>query len=230
MASCSSRSRPRVTCAASPTTSSTSSRREIRDFLVRTVRDRTGGHLGPNLGVVELTLAIHRVFDSPARPGRLRHRPPGLRAQAASPAAPRTSTRCARRAASAATRARPSPTTTSSRTPTPPPRCQLRRRAGQGLRDPRRGPARRRGDRRRRAHRRHGLGGAQQHRDRQATAGWSSSSTTTAAPTRRPSAASPPRSPRCAPTRATSTSSTWSSGASTPSPASAPRRTTPCTR
>ena len=71
----------------------------------------------------------------------------------------------------------------------------LRRRAGQGLRDPRRGPPRRRGDRRRRAHRRHGLGGAQQHRDRQRPAGWSSSSTTTAAPTRRPSAASPPRSP-----------------------------------
>ena len=40
----------------------------------------------------------------------------------------------------------------------------LRRRAGQGLLDPRRGPARRRGHRRRRAHRRHGLGGAEQHR------------------------------------------------------------------
>jgi 1-deoxy-D-xylulose-5-phosphate synthase len=37
---------------------------EIRDFLVAKV-SRTGGHLGPNLGVVELTLAIHRVFDSP---------------------------------------------------------------------------------------------------------------------------------------------------------------------
>jgi 1-deoxy-D-xylulose-5-phosphate synthase len=38
--------------------------REIRDFLIDKV-SRTGGHLGPNLGVVELTLAIHRVFDSP---------------------------------------------------------------------------------------------------------------------------------------------------------------------
>ncbi|MCU1634110.1 MAG: 1-deoxy-D-xylulose-5-phosphate synthase, partial [Micrococcaceae bacterium] len=38
--------------------------REIRSFLVSTV-SRTGGHLGPNLGVVELTLGIHRVFDSP---------------------------------------------------------------------------------------------------------------------------------------------------------------------
>ncbi len=37
---------------------------EIRDFLVESV-SRTGGHLGPNLGVVELTLALHRIFDSP---------------------------------------------------------------------------------------------------------------------------------------------------------------------
>ncbi|MFM9371233.1 1-deoxy-D-xylulose-5-phosphate synthase [Streptomyces sp. Da 82-17] len=38
--------------------------REIREFLVHAVT-RTGGHLGPNLGVVELTVALHRVFDSP---------------------------------------------------------------------------------------------------------------------------------------------------------------------
>jgi 1-deoxy-D-xylulose-5-phosphate synthase len=37
---------------------------EIRQRLVSAVR-RTGGHLGPNLGVVELTIALHRVFDSP---------------------------------------------------------------------------------------------------------------------------------------------------------------------
>src|SRR5437588_6964931 len=37
---------------------------EIRDFIVRAV-SVTGGHLGSNLGVVELTLALHRVFDSP---------------------------------------------------------------------------------------------------------------------------------------------------------------------
>ena len=37
---------------------------EIRDFIVETV-SRTGGHLGSNLGVVELTLALHRVFNSP---------------------------------------------------------------------------------------------------------------------------------------------------------------------
>jgi 1-deoxy-D-xylulose-5-phosphate synthase len=40
---------------------------EIRDFLVRQV-SKTGGHLGPNLGAVELTLALHRVFESPAEP------------------------------------------------------------------------------------------------------------------------------------------------------------------
>jgi 1-deoxy-D-xylulose-5-phosphate synthase len=40
---------------------------EIRRFLVDAVC-RTGGHLGPNLGVVELTIALHRVFDSPADP------------------------------------------------------------------------------------------------------------------------------------------------------------------
>ncbi|WP_457031437.1 1-deoxy-D-xylulose-5-phosphate synthase [Kitasatospora sp. P5_F3] len=37
---------------------------EIRTFLVEEV-SKTGGHLGPNLGVVELTIALHRVFDSP---------------------------------------------------------------------------------------------------------------------------------------------------------------------
>ena len=37
---------------------------EIRDFIVRAVADN-GGHLGSNLGAVELTLALHRVFDSP---------------------------------------------------------------------------------------------------------------------------------------------------------------------
>ena len=37
---------------------------EIRAFLVQSVA-KTGGHLGPNLGVVEMTVAIHRVFDSP---------------------------------------------------------------------------------------------------------------------------------------------------------------------
>ena len=40
---------------------------EIRTFLIEEV-SRTGGHLGPNLGVVELTIALHRVFDSPQDP------------------------------------------------------------------------------------------------------------------------------------------------------------------
>jgi 1-deoxy-D-xylulose-5-phosphate synthase len=38
--------------------------KEIREELI-TVLSKTGGHLGPNLGVVELTLALHRVFESP---------------------------------------------------------------------------------------------------------------------------------------------------------------------
>jgi 1-deoxy-D-xylulose-5-phosphate synthase len=37
---------------------------EIRDFLIEKV-SKSGGHLGPNLGVVELTIAAHRIFDSP---------------------------------------------------------------------------------------------------------------------------------------------------------------------
>ena len=37
---------------------------EIRAFLIQTL-SKTGGHLGPNLGVVELTLALHAVFETP---------------------------------------------------------------------------------------------------------------------------------------------------------------------
>jgi len=37
---------------------------EIREFLIQSVA-KSGGHLGPNLGVVELTIALHRIFDSP---------------------------------------------------------------------------------------------------------------------------------------------------------------------
>jgi len=38
---------------------------EVRDELIK-VLSQTGGHLGPNLGVVELTIALHRVFDTPS--------------------------------------------------------------------------------------------------------------------------------------------------------------------
>src|SRR5215218_1399496 len=42
---------------------------EVRDELVRVLSDKNptsvGGHLGPNLGVVELTIALHRVFSTP---------------------------------------------------------------------------------------------------------------------------------------------------------------------
>ena len=40
---------------------------EVRQFLIEKV-SATGGHLGPNLGVVELTIALHYVFDSPTEP------------------------------------------------------------------------------------------------------------------------------------------------------------------
>jgi 1-deoxy-D-xylulose-5-phosphate synthase len=39
---------------------------EIREFLIQTL-SKTGGHLGPNLGVVELTLALHTVFEHTGR-------------------------------------------------------------------------------------------------------------------------------------------------------------------
>ena len=95
---------------------------EIRDFLVQKVA-RTGGHLGPNLGAVELTIALHRVFDSPSEPilfdtghqayvHKMRDRAPGRR-----------STRCARPAACPAIRAGPRARTTGSRTRTHRPRC-----------------------------------------------------------------------------------------------------------
>ena len=38
---------------------------QIRRTLITTLSE-TGGHLGPNLGVVELSIALHRVFDTPA--------------------------------------------------------------------------------------------------------------------------------------------------------------------
>ena len=185
-----SRSRPRVTSVTSSTSQLAALATEIRDALVPTC-SRTGGHLGPNLGVVELTMAIHRVFDSPRDRvvfdtghqayvhKMLTGRAGGfdkLRQEGGLSGYPS-------QAESEHDIVENSHASTA---------LSLRRRAGQGLRHPRRGPARRRGDRRRRADRRHGLGGAQQHRDRARTAGWSSSSTTTAAPTRRPSAGSPP--------------------------------------
>ena len=86
-----------TTSAGSPTPSSSTLAVEIRQFIVDAVT-RTGGHLGSNLGAVELTLAVHRVFDSPrdillwdtghqayvhkivtGRARRLRRPPPGRR-------------------------------------------------------------------------------------------------------------------------------------------------------
>lgn len=91
---------------------------EIRTFLVDAV-SKTGGHLGPNLGVVELTIALHRVFDSPKDKVLFdtghqsyvhklltgRQDFTKLKSKEACPVTPRA----------------PSPSTTSSRTRTPPP-------------------------------------------------------------------------------------------------------------
>ena len=137
---------------------------EIRDELIRTCAPR-GGHLGPNLGVVELTVAIHRVFESPrdrvvfdtghqayvhkmltGRAGTVRH--PAQRGRAVRlPEPDRVRARHRRELARLHL-------------------ALLRRRVGQGLLDPRRGPPRRGRHRRRRADRRHGVGGAEQHRRR----------------------------------------------------------------
>ena len=105
---------------------------EIRDLLVQTV-SRTGGHLGPNLGAVELTIALHRSFDSPTEPILFDVGPPGLRPQ--DPHRPRRAV------------PDPAPDRRPVRLPEPrrePPRLDrelarldgavLRRRAGQGLR------------------------------------------------------------------------------------------------
>ncbi len=95
--------------------------REIREYLVASV-SKTGGHLGPNLGVVEMTIAIHRVFDSPRDAivfdtGHQSYVHKLLTGR-------RTSRRCARPAVSPGTRSVPSPSTTSSRARTPRARCR----------------------------------------------------------------------------------------------------------
>ena len=177
---------------------------EIRTFLVDAV-SKTGGHLGPNLGVVELTIALHRVFDSPEGQGPLGHRPPVLRPQAAHRPSGLLQAEDAR-AACPATPRRPSPSTTSSRTATPP-RCSAGPTASpRPTRCSKQRRPRGRGHRRRRAHRRHGLGGAQQHRRRQGPPAGHRRQRQRALLRARPSAASPTTWPPCAPPTATSAS------------------------
>src|SRR5438067_5850772 len=53
---------------------------ELRQETISAV-SVTGGHLGAGLGVIELTIALHYVFDTPRDPPHLRRRPPGLSAQ-----------------------------------------------------------------------------------------------------------------------------------------------------
>ncbi len=178
---------------------------EIRDFLIAKV-SATGGHLGPNLGVVELTLALHRVFDSP---------------NDASSSTPATSATCTRSSPAAkerfdTLRQRDGLTGYQERAESEHDWVESSHAsaalsyadglakafelAGESRHVV---PVRRR----RRADRRNVLGSAQQHRGR-ATGRWSSSSTTTAARTRRPSADSPAALVDCACSRATSAFST----------------------
>ena len=142
---------------------------EIRDFLIDNV-SRTGGHLGPNLGVVELTIALHRVFDQPARRPAVGHRSPDVRPQAAHRPAglrqPATARRPLRLPGPRGVR------TTSSRTRTPPRRCPTPMawpRPSSCAVSPSRDGRRR--HRRRCTHRRHGMGGAEQHRRRRGPSG-----------------------------------------------------------
>ena len=60
---------------------------EIREFIVQAVSSANSGHLGSNLGVVELTLALAPCFQFAPRLCRLGHRPPGVRPQAGDRAA-----------------------------------------------------------------------------------------------------------------------------------------------
>ena len=115
---------------------------EIRDLLVQTV-SRTGGHLGPNLGAVELTIALHRVFDSPTEPILF---DVGHQAYVH-----KILTGRAERMSDAAADGRPLRLPESRREPARLDRelarvdgAVLRRRAGEGLRDPRRASAGRR--------------------------------------------------------------------------------------
>ena len=225
------RSPARATCATSPPTSWTSSpTRSATSWSARA--PARGGHLGPNLGVVELTLALHRVFDSPQDrivfdTGHQAYVHKILTGRAAgfdNAAAGGRPLRLPQPGRVRARRRRELPRLD---------RAVVRRRARQGVLPPRRGAARRRRDRRRCAHRRHGLGGAEQHRrrrrQRRPPAG-------DRGQRQRPLLHPDRRRPRQPPHRAahqtpaTSRCSTRSSGGSTASAASARRSTTPCTR
>ena len=126
---------------------------------------RDGGHLGPNLGVVELTLALHRVFDSPRDPivfdtGHQAYVHKMLTGRQT------TSTGCASPGGLSGYPSRAESEHDGSRTPTRRRRCPTPTGIAKAyaLRGER--PHRGGGDRRRRADRRDGVGGAEQHRRR----------------------------------------------------------------
>ena len=200
---------------------------EIRTFLVNEV-SKTGGHLGPNLGVVELTIALHRVFDSPRDTivfdtghqayvhklltGRHDFTELQKRGRALRLPEPR--------------RVRPRRRRELPRLDRP----VVGRRHRQGPAPARRDrTAHRRGHRRRRPHRRHGVGGDQQHRRRQGPAARHRRQRQRALLRADRSAASPTTSRRCARRAATSASSTGASARSRRRPSSAARCSRRCT-
>ena len=136
---------------------------ELREFLIRTVATR-GGHFAAGLGTVELTIALHYVYNTPRRPPRLGCGPPGLSAQGAHRAARAAADASSSAAASRRSRTAPKASTTPSAPATPAPRSA--RRWAWPSPPPSVGeePARGGRDRRRRDERRHGLRGAEPRR------------------------------------------------------------------
>ena len=181
-----------MTCAASTTPSSTTLASEIRDLLVAHDCSRVGGHLGPNLGVVELTMAMHRVFDSPRDrivfdTGHQAYVHKMLTGRAGDFDTLRQEGGLSGYPSQAESE---HDLVENSHASTALSYADGLAKAYAIRGEDRHVVAR---HRRRRPDRRDGLGGAQQHRDRPEQPRWSSSSTTTAAPTPRPSAAWPPR-------------------------------------
>ena len=201
---------------------------EIRELLITSVASN-GGHLGPNLGVVELGIAIHRVFESPADrvvwdTGHQAYVHKMLTGRAGQFDGLRQRGRTVRLSEPRRVRARLGRELARLHEPV------VRRRHGQGQPPARQGRSRRRRHRRRCPDRRHGLGSAQQHRRRQRPPSRRGGQRQRPVATRPPSAAWPTGSPRSAPIRATSPRSARSRSDSTVRAGSVPRRTKPFTR
>ena len=107
---------------------------ELREFLIQNVATR-GGHFAAGLGTVELTVALHYVYDTPERPHRVGRGPPGLPAQGAHRAGGTSCTPSSRRMGSRpsppAPRANTTPSASATRAPRSAPRSAWPWRAAQ---------------------------------------------------------------------------------------------------